>query len=271
MYALLAAFLILSAQDAKPPEFEVASIKPSAPDARGTFIRTSAGGRVNVTNFTLKELIVFAYRVQPFQISGGPAWLATVHWDVSAKPENSPKQGEVPLMLQSLLAERFQLTLHRETKELPIYALVLAKKDGKLGPNLVESKEGGCTVPDRNNPPPPPAPGKPPTVFCGQQMMGRGTLRASSIPMENLIPMLARLLGRTIIDKTGLAGKYDINVEWTPDEGQFGPAPPDAPKSDVTGPSIFTALQEQLGLKLESQKGPVEILVVDRAEKPSEN
>jgi uncharacterized protein (TIGR03435 family) len=104
-------------------------------------------------------------------------------------------------------------------------------------------------------------------------MMGRGTLRASSIPIENLIPILARLLGRTIVDKTGLTGKYDISIEWTPDEGQFAPKGPDTPNpsSDVTGPSIFTALQEQLGLKLESQKGPVDVLVIERAEKPSEN
>jgi uncharacterized protein (TIGR03435 family) len=177
-------------------------------------------------------------------------------------------------MLQALLADRFQLTLHRETKELPIYALVMARKDGKLGPRLTESKEGGCTMPDPTKPPPPPEPGKPATLGCGGMMMSPRRLTASSVPLANLAPTLSRMLGRTVVDKTGLAGKFDISLEWTPDETQAIQLPPDAPKplpSDGSGPSIFTALQEQLGLKLESQKGPVEIFVIERAEKPSEN
>src|SRR5712691_2353422 len=115
------------AQTVARPEFEVASIKPASPDARGMFIRTAPGGRVNVTNMTLKELIVLAYRIQPYQISGGPAWLDSAHYDITAKPETSPKKDELPLMLQALLADRFQLTIRRETKELPVYALVLSK------------------------------------------------------------------------------------------------------------------------------------------------
>ena len=271
MLKWIAAFLILAQSD-KKLEFEVASIKPAAPDARGMYINTTGGGRVTVTNMSLKEMMVLAYRIQPFQISGGPPWFDSVRYDINAKPESAPKPGEIPLMLQSLLADRFQLVFHRETKEMPIYALVLARKDGKLGPKLVETKEGSCTTFDPKNPPSGrPAPG---TMFCGNQMMGRGNLRAASIPVANLAPMLSRMLGRTVIDKTGLTAKYDINVEWTPDEGQFASLPPDAPKpppSDVTGPSIFTALQEQLGLKLESQKGPVEMFVVEKAEKPTEN
>src|SRR5438874_7720365 len=113
------------AQTVARPEFEVASIKPAAPDARGMFIRTAPGGRINVTNMTLKELIVIAYRIQPYQISGGPPWLDSAHYDITAKPETTPKQDELSLMLQALLADRFQLTLRRETKELPIYALVM--------------------------------------------------------------------------------------------------------------------------------------------------
>lgn len=264
---VLAILLLLFAQDQKPPEFEVASIKPAAPDARGMYIRTTEGGRVNVTNMTLKEMIVLSYRIQPFQISGGPPWLDTVHYNISAKPEGKPKAGEVPLMLQALLKDRFQLTLQRETKELPVYVLVLARKDGKLGPNLVESKEGSCTPP---NPSAPPVPGQ---RNCGQQMMSPRSLRAVSAPIANIVPMLARMLGRTVVDRTGLTGKYDVDVQWTPDETQLAMLPPEAraSASDSSGPSIFTALQEQLGLKLESQKGPVEVFVVERAEKPSEN
>ncbi len=253
-------------------QFEVASIKPAVPDARGTYIRTTPGGTLTINNMPLKELIVFAWRIQPYQITGGPPWMATARWDVSAKPENKPKEGEMQQMMQAMLAERFQLVSHQETREMPVYALVLARKDGKLGPDLSETKE--CTTPDRNSPPPRLEPGQPPPRFCGQMMMGLRILTAVSVPISNLVPALARMLGRTVIDKTGLTGKYDIKLEWTPDESQMANLNPEAPRpaaSDTLGPSIFTALQEQLGLKLESQKGPVEILVVERAEKPSEN
>jgi uncharacterized protein (TIGR03435 family) len=270
----LSALLVLMLQDPKAPQFEVASIKPSAPDARGIYIRTSPGGTVTVTNMPLKELMTLAWRIQPFQVSGAPPWLDSAHWDISAKAETTPKQGELQLMLQALLADRFQLLTHHETKELPIYALVLARKDGKLGPTMTEAKEGGCTKFDPTQPRTPPEPGKPPVLNCGQQMMGFRNLSAVSIPIANMVPMLSRMLGRTVIDKTGLTGNYDITMEWTPDDAQLSMLPPDVPRPpppDNPGPSIFTALQEQLGLKLESQKGPVDILVVDRVEKPSEN
>jgi uncharacterized protein (TIGR03435 family) len=203
----------------------------------------------------LKELIVFAWRIQPFQISGGAPWIATARYDISAKAESTPKEGEVALMLQALLAERFQ-------------------KDGKLGPNMTETKDGGCTKFDPTQPRTPPEPGKPPTLYCGQTMTQVRSMRAVSTPVALIIPMLARMLGRTVIDKTGLTGNYDISLEWSPDESMLAMLPADAPKpppSEMQGPSIFTALQEQLGLRLESQKGPVEMLVIDRAEKPSEN
>lgn len=255
--------------------FEVASIRPAAPDARGMFIHPGPGDGVTITNMTLKEIIVLAWRVQPFQISGGPAWLDSVHYDVVAKPAAKPQQTEIPLMLQSLLEDRFQLMLHHETKELPIYALVVARKDGKLGSRLTKSKEGSCTPPDASKPPPLLKPGERPTLGCGGSMMGPGGVTAVSVPIANLVPGLSRLLGRTVVDKTGLPGNFDINLEWTPDDSQSSQfLPPDAPRpapSNAAGPSIFTALQEQLGLKLESQKGPVDVLIIERAEKPSEN
>lgn len=265
---------VAGAQDKQRPQFEVASIKPAAAGARGMFIRPTAGGQINITNMPLKEMIVIAWRLQPFQVSGGPAWMESLHWDVSAKPDHQPKQDELALMIQALLEDRFQLKFRRETKEMPIYALVLARKDGKLGPGLTESKEGSCAQPDLNKPPAPPEPGKPPTVFCGGMFMSQRSLKASGIPVANMIPMLSRTLGRTVVDKTELTGKYDITLEFTPDESLALQPPPDAPKpppSDSAGPSLFTALQEQLGLKLESQKGPVEMFVIDSAEKPSEN
>ncbi len=261
------------AQTNARPEFEVASIKPAAPDARGMYIRPGPGGGVSITNMTLKELIVLAWRVQPFQISGGPAWLDSVHYDIVAKPETKPKQSAIPEMLQALIENRFQVKVHREKKELPIYALVMARKDGRLGPELNESKDGDCVQPDPLSAPAPPQPGVAPARFCGQMMMGINHLTAVGIPVSGMTPMLSRLLGRSVIDKTGLTGNFNISVEWTPDETQALRLPANAqtPPPDSTGPSIFTAFQEQLGLKLESQKGPVDILIVDRAAKPSEN
>lgn len=275
MYTLRAfvALLVLMFQDGKRPQFEVASIKPAAPDARGRSIRPSPGGRVTISNMPLKELMTLAWRIQPYQIVGGPPWLDSAGFDISAKAQDTLKEGELQLMLQSLIEDRFQVVHHSETRELPIYALVMARKGGKLGPRLTETKEGSCTTPDPSRPPSPPEPGKPLPRNCGQMLTGLKMIRAVGVEISLLTPMLSRLLGRTVVDKTGLKGKYDMDVEWTFDEAIVLQLPPDAPKPvlDGSGASIFTALQEQLGLKLEAQKGPVELLVIDRAEKPTEN
>lgn len=275
--AILAVGSCAIAQTGPGPQFEVASIKPAAPGGRGMYMRNSPGGRVNINNLTLKDMVQMAYRIQPFQISGGPAWFDSARFDISAKAETTPKEGEIPLMLQALLADRFQLTIQKETREMPVYALVLAKKDGKLGPGLAESKEGStCLAFDPLKPPPPPALGQARPNYCGAMMMQPRMVSAYGVPVSQLAPTLSRLLGRTVIDKTGLTAKYDIKLEWTPDESQIAnmqlpPGMPAPPPADPAGPSIFTAVQEQLGLKLESQKGPVEIFVITRAEKPSEN
>ena len=256
------------------PQFEVASVKPSPPDARGMLVRPGPGGGVSITNMTLKEMILLAWRVQPFQIAGGPAWFDSIHYDVVAKPESKSAPLEILAMLQALLEYRFQLAIRHETRELPIYALVLARKDGKLGPGLKESKEGGCTPPDPNKPPPPLKPGERPALGCGGMAMSARSYTAVSVPIANLTPGLSRLLGRKVVDQTGLTSKFDVDVEWTPDETQELRSPPGAPPQPASGgerPSIFTAFQEQLGLKFDSQKGPVEVLVIERAEKPTEN
>lgn len=269
----LLATAVALAQDPAPPFEVLASIKPAAPGQRARMMRPTPGGRLNINNMTLKDLIQFAFRVQPFQISGGPAWLDSENYDIVAKADHDPGQDQLPLMLQSLLADRFALKIHREMKDMPVYALVLAKSAGKETPGLTDAKEGGCAVRDPTAPIQPPTPGKPPTLYCGNMMMGINQLYAQAIPLGNIVPMLSRMLGRTVIDKTGVTGKFDIHLEWTPDPSQLQFLPPDAPKPnfDPSGPSIFTALQEQLGLKLESQKGPVEILIIDHAERPSEN
>jgi uncharacterized protein (TIGR03435 family) len=212
-------------------------------------------------------MIELAWRVEPFQISGGPAWLDSTRYDVIAKREGKFEPNEQPLMIQSLLKDRFQLAIHRDTRELPVYALVVVRRDGKLGPGLTDSKEGSCTPPDPTKPPP-----EPPTQWCGWITSGRRELIATSVRVSDLAPTLSRLLGRTVVDKTALTGKFDIKLEWAADETvqptSDGAMPP---VSDTASPSIFTAFQEQLGLRIESQKGPVEILVVNRAERPSAN
>lgn len=237
-------------------------------------IRPMPGGRITGTNVTLRLLITTAYGLQDFQIFGGPGWIETARYDIEARPESPVGANDWKEMLRNLLVNRFRLAFHREAKTLPVYALVPAKKDGKPGPGMVESKEGGCVARDPSKPLGPPGPGELP--FCGNVLMGASQLSATAAAPGDIAPMLSRVLGRKVIDKTGFTGKYDITLKYTPDENQLammappGMPPPPAP-ADTSSPSLFTALQEQLGLKLEPQKGPVEIVVIDRAKKPSEN
>lgn len=238
-------------------QFEVASIKPMEPAMGGMMrveIQMAPGGRFIAKGVTLRLLMQQAYGVRDFQISGAPPWAQTDRYEINAKAEGGGEIGrdQIRPLLQSLLEERFQLKIRRDTKEGPVYNLVVAKG----GPKLKES-EGG--------------PGR------DQVRMGRGLVQAQSAAVGSMTNLLANQLGRPVIDKTGLTGRYDFKLEWTPDEGQNAmirqmhpDAPPTAPV-DNGGPSIFTALQEQLGLKLENSKGPVEMLVIEKVEKPTEN
>jgi uncharacterized protein (TIGR03435 family) len=277
------AMLVLTAlhsnaqKPAPRPEFEVASIKPNTSGNNMIMIRPPVGGRFTATNARLKTLVVIAYKVQDFEISGGPSWTNTDGYDITAKATDSNIGiDQLRPMLQTLLEDRFQLKVHRETKEVPVYALLA----GKNGPKLPEAKEGGCTSFNSNSPPPPsPAPGQFPPTPCGGFFMGPNHLEGGKIGMEQFVSALSNLLGQPVIDKTGFKGTFDVKLDFSPEgtrmggRGGFGPpgAPPEAGNADNAPPSIFTALQEQLGLKLESQKGPGEILVIDHAEKASEN
>jgi uncharacterized protein (TIGR03435 family) len=217
------------------PQFEVTSIKPSAPGTHGPTLYNPTNTRFAVANVTPKYLIAYAYDVSEFQIIGGPSWIDADEYDIVAKPQGEASGERIKAMTKSLLAERFSLKLHRESKEQSVFALVVAKG----GPNLQRSAaQGGPEV--RGN------------------RGGRLTMR--KVTMEMMAAQLAaRVLGRPVIDKTGIAGEFDVNLEWTPDEKPDG------------GPSLFAALQEQLGLKLETQKGSVEVFVIDHIEKPSAN
>jgi bla regulator protein BlaR1 len=262
---------------ANVPAFEVASIKPNQSGERNVRMMNPPDGRFVATNVTLKMLIQIAYGVQEYQISGAPGWLNSERYDIEAKSDSSvddelhklsPDQIRLlkGRMLQGLLADRFKLTLRQETKELPVFALVVAKS----GPKLKQSTPGdtyanGIKGPDG-------------VAHPGMMLMRPGQITGQALPITSLARMLSQQLNRTIVDKTGLTGQYDITLQWTPDEEQIpkgmgngSPINGGAPPEDSSGPSIFTAIQEQLGLKLESQKGPVEILVIDHVEEPSAN
>jgi uncharacterized protein (TIGR03435 family) len=219
----------------------------------------------------LQGLITQAYRLKDFQLVGAPPWLKSERYDVEARAEGNPSMDEMLPMLQRLLEDRLQLKFHRDAKELPIYALEVAR------PRKLRESEGECAPPP-NGPPPAPQPGKLPQAPCGGMMMFPGHLAGKKIPISRFLDTLAIFTDRIVLDKTGLTGKYDIDLLYTPDPAQFqappGPPPPGLPPLppiDPNGPSLFTALQEQLGLKLDSQKGPVQMFVIDHVERPSEN
>jgi uncharacterized protein (TIGR03435 family) len=221
-------------------EFEVASIKPTA--TQGSFtVDFLPGGGFSTRNVTVHNLLRTAYGLQDYQISGGPGWIDSAGFDIQARAAAStgePPREQVLKMIQALLADRFHLALHRETRQLPIYALVVGKGGSKL-----QAADSNAT-PSR-------------TLKMGQ-------LITQKMSMTTLADLLTFDLERPVRDETGLKGDFAFALEWT-----RGLAESDAGPS--SRPSLFTAVQEQLGLKLESTKGPVEVLVIDRVEKPSEN
>jgi uncharacterized protein (TIGR03435 family) len=222
-----------------------------------------------------------AFGLQGFQISGGPSWYQTDHYNIEAKGDGKPATREqVFLMLRALLEDRFQLKYHRETRELPVYALSLAKG----GPKLPQPTDSSCTVLDPNAPPPPPAArGQLSARPCGvASVMLERASRASGgkIQMAEMVRVLSMIMDRPVIDRTGYTGTFDLQLDFTPDEATSGmprstqssePGAAPAAPDPTAPPQIFAALQEQLGLRLESAKGPVEILVIDHIEKPSQN
>jgi uncharacterized protein (TIGR03435 family) len=242
--------------------FEVASVRPNNSGSTNSRLSAQPGGRVTATNVTVRMLLRASYRLQPYQMVGGPAWLDSDRFDIVAKAEGDPDEEQLQLMLQSLLAERFGFAAHRETRELPVYALVLARPDGKTGPQLRPSDidcEALARTKTKPPPPPPPTASNPsPVGPCSMRAAGGGRMSAGAATMTQLAGFLSGPTNRMVVDRSGLAGAFDIDLQWTPDQ-----------TADTSGPSIFTALQEQLGLKLESQRAPVDVLVIDRVEQPT--
>ena len=228
-------------------EFDVASIKASRPDETERSLTHNSGARLTTSNATLKMLIMLAYQVMPYQVSGGPDWLESDGVDIEAKAAN-PKatQAQFREMVRKLLASRFQLKVHSATKELPVYELVVAK----TGAKLVQAKEDNSEV--------------------SMRIDGPGQMTGAKATMAMLATTLSRPLQRKVVDETGLGGAYNFKLHFLPDRKPARPGDDVAPPNG-DGPSLFSALQEQLGLSLKAGKGPVDVLVIDRAEKPSEN
>ena len=256
----------------KLPTFDVVSVKPNKSDTGMMRVMNKPDG-YTATNVTLKMLIQMAYGIREDLISGGPSWVESAHFDfdgkvagadVDALKKLTPEQRR--MILRPALEDRFKLKVHTETKQLPVFELGLAKGGSKLkGASPDATYPNGIKGPDG-------------VAHGGMLRMGNGELQGQGVEIKGLVNMLSQQLHQTVIDKTGLTGKYDFELTWTPDDGagpmfhgtDGGPQKAD-PAPDASGPTIFTAVQEQLGLKLQSAKGPVETLVIDHVEMPSEN
>jgi uncharacterized protein (TIGR03435 family) len=258
--AVITAFTFLSVAYAQSsrPAFEVASVKPNNSASSGS--RSSSDGTngyFKATNATLRSLILSSYRLFDFQVIGGPDWITTARFDIEAKADRAAlplrEPDAISLMVQSLLEERFQLKTHTETRQLPVFTLVVAKNGTKLMPT-VEGRPGPGGLSAGSS--------KSSTTAAGTEMSGSG------MTISRLTNLLSGPAGRPINDKTNLSGTYDLVLKFAPVQTVTGGGDAGA---ESAWRSLFTALEEQLGLKLESAKGPVEVLVIDSVSKPSEN
>jgi uncharacterized protein (TIGR03435 family) len=258
-------------------EFEVASIKPFPHPVTGNSMsynawramaRSSNHGRFSLVMVTLKGLVLAAYEVNDFQIVGGPSWIDSDGYDVVAKAGSDATYAKMKPMLQSLLADRFKLTLHRETRELPVYELAVAKG----GPKIAPAKEGSCAPLDLSGPALPLG-----SKVCGGVARRSHELTSYAVSMGEFAGYLAAIVGRPVIDKTGFKDRFDVDLKFDPCSTPGGLGGASAPNggggcADFSSyPSVSTGLQEQLRLRLQSAKGPVDVLVIDHAQKPTAN
>jgi uncharacterized protein (TIGR03435 family) len=256
--AIILTAFFAKGQPAPTKRFEIASVKPYGAEDGNFMIRTLPGGNFRAVGVTLKMLIMFAYNVKAFQISDAPGWAGIELWEIQAKAsalDGPLARPDSQAMVRALLEDRYQLKIHRETRTMPVYAMVAPKRAGGKLAAATGQQAGICP--------------------CGP-----GLLAPDRASMGMLAAQLSTILWRVVIDKTGMKGEYAFKLQWMPVQGEYGPealglppgsgaAPP--PDPAVTGPSIFTALKEQAGLRLESQKGPVEIVVIDQVAKPEAN
>ena len=270
----LVPLVVVRAQNAPPPTqalvFEATSVKEHVAPGDGSFVGRRPGGRFAAENASLREIIEYAYQLQSFQLVGlAPA---DARWDITATLGATAAQSgpdAIVTAVRALLADRFALATHRETRTMQVYALRLARADGAPGPSLKRSAIDcpALIAAARSGGPPPPA-----ARACG--FRGRvGGLQSNGMPLSDLGVALAGRVGRAIVDQTGLTGTWDLTLTYAPESAQFpaGTLSPDAPPpaANPDAPSLFTALQEQLGLRLVSTTAPVDVLVIDRVSRPT--
>ncbi len=264
---LLTALLAQTPQGTTSPAFDVAAIKPSADTQAFSFSMVQPGGRYVGQNMSLRLLIKTAYGVHDSQIVNGPSWIDSDRWDINAKAEGykdaTSFRDQARLMVRPLLADRFKLVMHHEQRELPVYALVPAKANGEFGPNFRANDERDCgkpmppmTAAETAAEPVAPMP-------CGADLFNPRHLEARAMTLNYMLIGLARTsIDRVVVDHTGLTGKFDWEVQWVPDDLRVdGGVRPE-------GPSIFEAFRQQLGIKFEPTRDRVDVLVIDRAERP---
>jgi uncharacterized protein (TIGR03435 family) len=270
----------LAAQDAVPATFDVVSIKPNTSGSLARSIGPQPGGFGGL-NVSARELIAYAYGISQnaaaVQIVDGPAWLDGERFDVDARLATRLAPAQYPPLLQRMLADRFRLQVHRETRTLPVFALVAARADRSAGPgmraNPIDCEARRAAARAAGGPPPLTGSGTTPPdrPVCALRIMP-GAMRGAAVSMSMLATYLGGVAGRQVIDRTGIAGTFDIDLDWTPDASTLpDPTRPDSKPVDANGPSLFTALQEQLRLKLEADTAPLEVVVIDRLERPEAN
>jgi uncharacterized protein (TIGR03435 family) len=254
---LIAWQIVTSAQSPSAVPFEVASVKPNHSDGEPSMIVPSRG-TVVITNVPLLNVIVNAYGIPAFRMVGAPAWITRERFDISARIPDTSSPGQVRSMLQTLLVQRFNLKAHQETREQPVYEVVVARPDGRLGPRLKRSDSDCATA---NNPPAVPPSLDSPCAGLFGVGPGGGRIVSKGQPLDRVISALSMAVSRAVVDRTALQGPFDVDLQWGADVGTA------VTISDT--PSIFTALQEQLGLRLQPSRGLVDVLVIDNVERPT--
>lgn len=248
--------------DPKAAVFEVASVKPNTSGSGSMSMGWQPGGGFRAVNSPLRSLIQTAFDVRDSELVGAPDWISSERFDVTAKAATELTRETRSSALQALLRERFKLTAHRDTREVPVYLLVLARSDGRLGPGLRQSQID-CSPQARAARPPSvgagagQAAGPVTRPECGSFSAG-STLTAGGVTLAQLSGSLSRQADRPVLDRTGLTGFFDVDLKWS-----------NQAKATDDGPSFFTAVQEQLGLRLEAGRGPQEMLVIDSVERPT--
>jgi uncharacterized protein (TIGR03435 family) len=244
---------------AQAPAFDAAAVRPSAQRAAGSDWVFRPGGQFMASNITVLELIAVAYGVETFRIGGGPDWIRAAPYDIQTRAAAAVTLEETRLMLRTLLQERFQLRMTRERRDIALYALLLSRGDRRTGGRLQPATASSCV--DRGEQPLDVSRDALPS--CGRLFTNPGRVFGRRVPLDLLAARLSPIVQRLVVNRTGLTGMFDLELEWTPDSG---------PSLATPGlPALFTALAEQLGLKLESSTGPADILVIDAIERPSQD